>query len=163
MRGLDERVSGGRIWFQVEAFGSAFWESIPEKPVCDVSGQAMEPKALKDAVILELGEMTRLKVGRLVSEGDGRAMAHEAGTKILGCRWVYTLKSDGRHRARLVTKDFRAAGLSSLQGRVVLSDSVFGSAAYVSSVCGGIWPRSSQHGCLGGIHERADPRKGRRR
>ena len=71
-RGLEERVVNGRIWFRVEAFGSSFWESIPERPVCEVSGQAMEPKALKDAVVLELAEMTRLKVGRLVSEGDGR-------------------------------------------------------------------------------------------
>ena len=29
VRGLDERVSGGRIWFQVEAFGSAFWRVYP--------------------------------------------------------------------------------------------------------------------------------------
>lgn len=114
-RGLEERVVNGRIWFRVEAFGSSFWESIPEKPACEVSGQAMEPKALKDAVVLELAEMTRLKVGRVVSEGDGREIARKTGTKVLGCRWVYALKSDGRHRARLVTKDFKAAGLSSLK------------------------------------------------
>ena len=84
MRAWHEGVSGGRIWFQVEAFGSAFWEGVPETPVCDISGQAMEPKAHKDALIMELAEVTRLKVGRFVSERDGRAMAHKNSRMSMG-------------------------------------------------------------------------------
>ena len=112
---LDCRAVEYQTWVKVSAFGVTFWQGIPKNARCELSGAALESGKVRDAMELELREMSKLEVGMILSEFAARDKAERTGSKILACRWVLSLKADGRTRARLVTKDFRSCGLSSFK------------------------------------------------
>ena len=112
---LDCRAVEYQTWFKVFAFGVTFWQGVPKDARCELSGAALESVKVRDAMELELKEMSKLEVGTILNEVEARDKAERTGTKILACRWVLSLKTDGRTRARLVTKDFRSCGLSSFK------------------------------------------------
>lgn len=76
---------------------------------------ALEQEAVATAMKLELEEMTRFGVGRVVSTEEAKQIEKESGNKIMPTRWVVSLNGDGRARCRLVCKDFKSAGLSSFR------------------------------------------------
>ena len=115
-RKLGEARVVGADWFEVMAFGARLWQEVSKQPKCELSGASPEQEAVAEAMKLELEEMTRLRVGRVVSTEMAKEIEKSFGNRIMATRWVVSLKGDGRTRCRLVCKDFRSGGLTWMGG-----------------------------------------------
>ena len=105
-----ESVNVVQKWVEAECLGKKVFQSFPEGMSCEMSGQKFDEQQLKEGFQKEFEQLTDLKVGKWVSESEARSFSAKHQKKLLGTRWV-----PGLVRARLVAKDFRAAGLSSLR------------------------------------------------
>ena len=119
-RKLGEARVVGADWFEVMAFGTRLWQEVSKQPRCELSGASLEQEAVAEAMKLELEEMTRLRVGRVVSTEVAKEIEKSSGNRIMATRWVVSLKGDGRTRCRLVCEDFRSGGLSSFREELYL-------------------------------------------
>ena len=74
----------------------------------------MEREHVVEAFRTEFQQLTHLRVGKWVTEAEAKRWSQKQQSKILGTRWVLVQKPS-KVRARVVAKDFRALGLSSLR------------------------------------------------
>ena len=74
----------------------------------------LDHESLKHAVVKEFDQLTSLEFGDFVSGDDARKIAESAGIRIIATRRVLVQKPD-KVRARLVCKDFRSNGLTSIR------------------------------------------------
>ena len=101
-------------WFQCQCLGRTVWQAIPIPMRCETSGQTMELKNIVAAFEKEFSQLTHLKVGKWITEAEAKKLSHSLQRKVLATRWVVVQKPS-KVRARIVAKDFRACGLSSLR------------------------------------------------
>ena len=83
---------------------------IPHDVKDETTGDALIPSQVADGVRTELVSLTKLHVGKAISEREGQKLSKQHGVRILASRWVLTQKTDTIARARLVVKDFRTHG-----------------------------------------------------
>lgn len=112
--GMEQSFAGGD-WFETKVCGIDVWQQVPKHPRCESTGVALEIDALIDAIQKEFDQLTELQVGVGIDELTLNNRAKELGVRIIPCRWVLTMKGDGRTRARLVCKDFKHLGQSALK------------------------------------------------
>ena len=115
LRGAYVQKSSKKEWFESELLGKKVWQGISSEPVCEISGKALDRVGLKDAINKEFAQLTKLEVGYwLKDEQEEKSLCQKFGIQVVGTRWVLVQKPD-RVRARLVCKEFRSQGLSSLR------------------------------------------------
>ena len=117
LRGFPTKSSGKMVWFQSSCFGSPIYQGFSTDEVCEISGKLFDPEELKLALTTEHEQLTTLKVGDFLNETEARSVAAKAGSRVISTRWVLVQKVD-RVRARLVCRDYRSAGLSSLRENI---------------------------------------------
>ena len=105
---------GETIWFQTNLFGRMVWQSVKSREVCEVGGTVLDHESLKKAISLEFDQLSVLKVGNFLSFEEANHKAEANGVRIIPTRWVLVQKPD-KVRARLVCKDFRSNGLTSIR------------------------------------------------
>ena len=110
---LEQSSSGGR-WIEVDLCGQVVKQQIGNGLRCETSGVLLDPIEAEKGFRKEYEQLGKLKVGKVVSETVAHSKSEKAKQRIVGARWVLTKKPD-RVRARVVCKDFRAEGLSSLR------------------------------------------------
>ena len=97
----------------------------------------MDRVGLKDAINKEFAQLTKLEVGYwLKDEQEAKSLCQKFGIQAVGTRWVLVQKPD-RVRARLVCKEFRSQGLSSLREGLYAPTASSGSIETVSVHCPG--------------------------
>ena len=109
--------SGSLIWFKSHCFGKVIYQGFKEKEVCEISGKLLDHAALRLALSTEHEQLTKLEVGEFLPEQKAKLLASQSGTRVISTRWVIVQKPD-RVRARLVCRDYRSSGLSSLRENI---------------------------------------------
>jgi hypothetical protein len=112
--GMEQSFAGGD-WFESSVCGIDVWQQLPQNPKCESTGLALKTEPLREAIQKEFDQLTELKVGAGLGETQLNLVSKQLGVRIIPCRWVLTLKGDGRTRARLVCKDFKHLGQSALK------------------------------------------------
>lgn len=102
------------FWFKTQCLGRTIWQAIPNPMRCELSGQTMVQKDIIAAFEKEFSQLTHLKVGKWITESEAKRLSQASQRKVLATRWVVVQKPS-KVRARIVAKDFRACGLSSLR------------------------------------------------
>ena len=87
---------------------------MPVSPRCEILGVPITYEEICGGIKTELDQLMTLKVGRHISEKDVPELFRSYGMKPISTRWVVVKKSDGRTRARVVVKDFRSSGGTSM-------------------------------------------------
>ena len=105
---------GETVWFQTKLFGQDIWQSVKSREVCETTGAVLDQAKLKHAINLEFDQLTVLEVGKFLGFEQANQKAEENGVRIIPTRWVLVQKPD-KVRARLVCKDYRSNGLSSVR------------------------------------------------
>ena len=114
LRKVNLQNRGEDVWFPVHLFGTQVWQSVKAREVCEINSTVLDHEGLKQAIVKEFAQLTSLEVGDFVSGDDARKIAESAGIRIIATRWVLVQKPD-KVRARLVCKDFRSNGLTSIR------------------------------------------------
>ena len=110
-----EQSTRGGPWAEFFLFGRKVKQQLPREPKCETTGVAITHDELCEGLKTELDQLTNLKVGRHVGEQEASTFAKAHGIKPIATRWVIVKKPDGRTRARVVVKDFRSSGGTSMQ------------------------------------------------
>ena len=109
--------SGSLIWFKSHCFGKVIYQGFKEKEVCEISGKLLDHDSLRLALSTEHEQLTKLEVGEFLPEQRAKQLASQSGSRVISTRWVIVQKPD-RVRARLVCRDYRSSGLSSLRENI---------------------------------------------
>ena len=117
MRGFPTKSAGKMIWFKSSCFGTPIYQGFSSEEVCEISGKVLDSEALQLALSTEHEQLTSLKVGDFLEESEARRVAAKAGSRVISTRWVLVQKPE-RVRARLVCRDYRSSGLSSLRENI---------------------------------------------
>ena len=102
------------VWFESKCLGIQIWQSRPKNPVCEISHAPMDIEDVETAFRTEHTQLTNLDTGTWVTETQAKDIASKTRTKVMPTRWVVVQKPD-KVRCRIVCKDFRSSGLSSLR------------------------------------------------
>lgn len=105
---------GETVWFQTKLFGRVVWQSMNSREICETTGAILDQEKLKKAIILEFDQLSILKVGSFLGFRDASYKAEANGVRIIPTRWVLVQKPE-KVRARLVCKDYRSNGLTSVR------------------------------------------------
>ena len=108
--------SGGEtIWVQIHCLGKELWQAISTREPCENTGSILDVKQLETAIRREFSQFEALQLGAWKTESEAQKHAHMSGNKVLTSRWVHVQKTPELTRSRVVAKDFRSTGLSSLR------------------------------------------------
>ena len=114
LAGPEVQTEASVHWFESELLGRKIWQSFPVNSRCEVSHVPLPVDQTVEGFRKEHSQLTSLDVGDFVSEEQAKKLAADRNLKVLNARWVVTKKPD-RVRCRVVCKDFRSMGLSSLR------------------------------------------------
>ena len=110
---MEQSTVGGK-WFKTRVCGMTIYQQMPVQPRCENTGLPLPLNGYRDAVVKELEQLTKLKVGIPMDEGRLMRVSKEHDIRPIATRWVAIAKPD-RVRARLVCKDYRYRGGAALQ------------------------------------------------
>lgn len=117
--------SNGNVWIEIECMGKKLFQYIGGNETCENTGVNVDQ--LSEGLRLEFSQLASpsLKVGDWVDEKGAIQISQRSGLKIVASRWVLVQKNETLVRARLVCKDFRSSGLTSLREHLYSPIGVF--------------------------------------